>query len=282
MRSRDFYPQKNQTAKRLSYCFQPNPLKKGKVRNNRKVYVVYSLILMNQLSSSETIQSQISPWLIRWVYPLGCRWVLPTYFGSIEMSGQEHIPLDVPVIVAPIHRSRWDALMIPYAVGRLVSGRDLRFMVMSSEMKGFQGWLIRHLGGFPVDVDHPHASSLIHSVELLKQGEMLVIFPEGGIFRDNIVHPLKRGVARIALEVEEQKPQSGIKILPVSIKYNCSYPQWGTKVKVRIGEPLEVANYQQEGMKKNSEKLTHDLEACLKSLYEDSDVSEAQTLVYYQ
>jgi 1-acyl-sn-glycerol-3-phosphate acyltransferase len=223
---------------------------------------------MTSLSSLETVSSHISPWLIRLVYPLGCYGLLPTYFGQIQVIGRENIPQDVPVIVAPTHRSRWDALLVPLAVGRLVSGRDLRFMVMSSEMKGLQGCLIRRLGGFPIDIDHPHASSLIHSVQLLKQGEMLVMFPEGGIFRDYHVHSLKRGVARIALEVEVQRPQSGIKILPISLRYDDLYPHWGTSVRITIGQPLDVASYQQAGMKKNSEKLTHDLEQCLKNLYE--------------
>jgi 1-acyl-sn-glycerol-3-phosphate acyltransferase len=225
---------------------------------------------MNPLATSENIQSHISPWLIRWVYPLGCYWLLPTYFGNITIKGQDYIPKTDPVIVAPIHRSRWDALLVPHAVGRLVTGRDLRFMVMSSEMKGIQGWFIRHLGGFPVDIHHPHASSLGHSVELLKQGEMLVMFPEGGIFRDHRVHPLKRGVARIALEVEAQQPKSGIKILPISIDYDQAIPRWGTNVTINISQPLDVASYQEAGMKKNSEKLTQDLENRLKYLYESS------------
>lgn len=222
---------------------------------------------MNQLATSETIQSHISSWLIRTVYPLGCNWLLPTYFGKITVIGRENVPPNHPVIVAPIHRSRWDALLVPLAVGRLVSGRDLHFMVMSSEFKGVQGWFIRRLGGFPVDISRPHASSLIHSVELLKQGEMLVMFPEGGIFRDHQVHPLKRGVARIALEVENQHPNCGIKILPISIDYDQAIPRWGTNVTINIGQSLDVASYKKAGMKKNSEKLTHDLENSLKSLY---------------
>lgn len=234
---------------------------------------------MNQVALSNSVHSSLSPWLISFVYPLGCYVVLPTYFGSIEITGQHYIPINDPVIVAPIHRSRWDALLVPHAVGRLVSGRDLRFMVMSSEMKGFQGWLIRHLGGFPVDIEHPHASSLIHSVELLKQGEMLVMFPEGGIFRDEKVHSLKRGVARLALEVEEQKPNCGIKILPISMRYDHPYPQWGAKVRINIGEPFDVARYQKEGIRKDSQKLTEELKQRLNMLYLQQDPAFPESLV---
>ena len=118
-----------------------------------------------------------------------------------------------------------------------MSGRDVRFMVTSSEVTGIQGWFIRRMGGFPVDIKRPGASSLEYSVEVLKQGEMLVIFPEGGIFRDHDVHPLKRGVARIALEVECQQPGCGMKILPVRIEYSQPFPSWGTDITVNIGSP---------------------------------------------
>jgi 1-acyl-sn-glycerol-3-phosphate acyltransferase len=229
--------------------------------------------------SHHSVKSRISPWLIRLVYPLGAWVIVPTFFGRMTIIGQENIPTEGPVIVAPTHRSRWDALVVPYAVGRMVSGRDLRFMVTSTEMTGLQGCLIRRLGGFPIDVEHPAMSSLQHSVAVLKQGEMLVIFPEGGIFRDKIVHPLKRGVARIALEVESQQPGCGIKILPVSIQYSQSYPSWGTDVTVNIAPPIDVSSYHSQKMKTSSEKLTHDLESILKGLHERQHLSQEFVLV---
>jgi 1-acyl-sn-glycerol-3-phosphate acyltransferase len=215
-----------------------------------------------------SVRSHISPWLVRLAYPLGCRVVLPLFFKKIVVKGREHIPPSEAMIVAPIHRSRWDALLVPYAVGRWVSGRDLRFMVMSSEMKGLQGWLIHHMGGFPVDIRHPAASSLEHSVELLKQGQTVVIFPEGGIFRDCPVHPLKRGLARIALEVKAQQPDSDLKILPISIQYSQIYPSWGSEVTVNIGKAIALDNYSTDRLKASSQKLTQHLEQVLKHLHE--------------
>jgi 1-acyl-sn-glycerol-3-phosphate acyltransferase len=217
-----------------------------------------------------SIDSRISPWLIGLAYPLGCQIIIPSYFGKIDVSGRENVPLTEPVIVAPTHRSRWDAVIVPYAVGEWVSGRNLRFMVSANEIKGLQGWLIRRLGGFPVNTTRPGVGSLIHTVELLAQGEMVVIFPEGGIFRDKSVHPLKPGVARIALEVEKLKPNSGIKILPIGIDYSNPYAQWGSDIQIKIGSPLEVAQYSHGDLKDNAEQLTDDLYERLKSLYEGS------------
>lgn len=223
--------------------------------------------LLSKVPVPPSERSHISPGLIRLAYPLGCRLILPLFLGRLTVIGREHIPATDPVIVAPLHRSRWDALIIPYAVGHWVSGRDLRFMVMLEEMQGLQGWLIRQLGGFSVDIRRPRASSLEHSVELLKKGEMLVIFPEGGIFRDDIVHPLKRGIARIALEVKVQQPKSGLKILPISIRYSQPYPSWKTDVTVNIGPALSLADYETEPIKASSEQLTQDLQQILVDLH---------------
>ncbi len=220
-------------------------------------------------SESDELNSRISPWMARILYPLGCYLVLPLFFGKIQINGQENIPLQDPVIVAPTHRSRWDAFIVPYAIGRLVSGRDLRFMVSANEVTGFQGWVIRRMGGFPVDTDHPQLSSVRYSVELLKQErEMLVIFPEGGIFNDYKIHALKRGVASIALQAETDKSNRKVKILPMTIRYSQPYPSWGTKVKVDIGKPLTVNEYLGKSLRQSSQKLTIALEESLKQLYE--------------
>jgi 1-acyl-sn-glycerol-3-phosphate acyltransferase len=217
---------------------------------------------------SHPVNSRINPCLIRFCYFLGNYLVLPAFFRKITVTGQENIPLTGGVILAPTHRSRWDALTLPYAVGRLVSRRDLRFMVSANEMKGVQGWFIRRLGGFPVNTDHPGMGSLVHSVELLAAGEMVAIFPEGGIFRDQIVHSLKPGVARIALDVKTLKPEADIKILPVSISYNQPYPGWGSEVTVNIGQAINVLDYQENSLKRETVRLTRELCDRLKALHE--------------
>ena len=218
--------------------------------------------------------SQFSPWLTPLAYLLGCRIVIPLHFGRIEISGQENLPLTGPVILAPTHRSRWDSLIVPYATGRRVTGRDLRFMVTADEMRGLQGWLIRRLGGFPVNVRRPAISSLRHGVELLQQGEMMVIYPEGNIFRDGNLHPLKPGLARLALQAELSQPALGGKIVPINLSYSQPYPCWGCEVSVNIGAPLSVKNYVAGSVKDGARRLTADLKAALLQLSKPSNDSE--------
>ena len=100
---------------------------------------------------------------------------------------------------------------------------------------------------------------------------MLVIFPEGGIYRDKQIHPLKSGIARIAVEVESNHPGSGINILPLSLKYSQEYPSWGCDIQINIGSPLKVADYLNHSTKKSAHRLSAELEARLKDLHEQSE-----------
>jgi 1-acyl-sn-glycerol-3-phosphate acyltransferase len=217
-------------------------------------------------SAITTIQSRISPWLTPIAYGLGCWVVLPSFF-EIEVTGQENLPQQGAVILAPTHRARWDSLLIPYATGRFVTGRDLRFMVTADEMKGIQGWMIQRLGGFPVNPRNPAIASLRYGVEVLQNGEMLVIYPEGNIFRNSELQPLKPGLARLALQAEASRPGLGLKIVPMHLQYEQPFPTWGCKVKIQIGNPLEVAAYNQcGGAKQKAQQITQDLETTLRQL----------------
>ncbi|MGC9527007.1 MAG: lysophospholipid acyltransferase family protein [Limnospira sp.] len=210
--------------------------------------------------------SDVSPWLSAIVYPLSRCGVLPLYFRKIEVKGRENLPREGPVILAPTHRSRWDAFIVPYAAGPYVTGRHSRFMVTSDEMRGLQGWVIRKMGGFAVNQKHPAIATVRHGVELLRQGEMLVIFPEGNIFRDRQVHDLKPGLARLALQAESHHPNLGVKIVPMSLHYDPIVPHWRTKVNVQIGSPLEVGEYAQGSPKQAAQRLMGDLSRCLVEL----------------
>lgn len=219
-----------------------------------------------QLIIQQPSTSRLSPWLTPLAYFLGNRVLMPFYFGRIKVTGQENLPSRGPVILAPTHRARWDALLVAYATGRGVTGRDLRFMVTADEVRGLQGWFIRRLGGFAINVSRPSITTLRHGVDLLRRGEMMVIFPEGGIFRDEEVHTLKPGLARIALQSEALAEGLGVKILPISLHYEQPRPRWGSHVEIRIGKPIMVEPYTQGTPKVQAKRLTAELSEALQNL----------------
>lgn len=215
-------------------------------------------------NSSQSARSRCLPWLAAMVYPLARHLVLPLYFRRIEVVGRERFPTVGPVIIAATHRSRWDALLVPYAVGQDITGRVLRFMVTADEVKGVQGWFIRRLGGFPINTRHPTVAALRHSIELLQQGEALVIFPEGNIYRQAAT--LKPGLARLALQAEASQPELNVQIVPISIRYSKPLVPWRTAAKIHICDPIPVAEYVSEHPKQGAKRLTTDLEQILRSL----------------
>ncbi|MER3434532.1 MAG: 1-acyl-sn-glycerol-3-phosphate acyltransferase [Leptolyngbya sp. ERB_1_1] len=220
----------------------------------------HSLVENSTLSS---VRSRCLPWLASIVYPLARYLVLPVYFRRIEIAGREHFPATGPVIIAATHRSRWDALMVPYAVGQDVTGRVLRFMVTADEVKGVQGWFIRRLGGFPINTRRPTIAALRHSIDLLQQGEALVIFPEGNIYRQ--AASLKPGLARLALQAEASQPNLNLQVVPISIQYSKPFVPWRSAVKIQIHQPFNVAEYSSEHPKQGAKQLTADLEQVLRS-----------------
>jgi 1-acyl-sn-glycerol-3-phosphate acyltransferase len=214
----------------------------------------------------------VSPWLSKIIYPLGQYLVIPSYFREIEVIGKAYIPHTGAVILAPTHRTRWDAILMPYVFGPYVTGRNLRFMVSSDEMKGIQGWFARRLGGFAIDTNKPGIASIRNSVDLLHNGEMLTIFPEGNIFRDGTLHPLKKGLARIAMQAESLKPGLNLKVIPVNFDYERPEPRFRDRVSIQIGEPLQVQDYQQFASKTGAAKLHQDLTQSLTDLMQQSSV----------
>lgn len=216
-----------------------------------------------------SVRSHVSAWLAPILYFLGRWFVLPFYFGRIRVTGQRYLPTSGPVLIAPTHRSRWDAFMVPYAAGRLVTGRDLRFMVSADEMLGIQGWFIRRFGGFPVDTTRPAIASLRHGIELLQAGETLVIFPEGNIFRQDEIQPLKPGLARMAIQAETDHLNLGIQLVPMTIHYSHQVPHWGCHVDIKIGSPLQISKYCNGSIKQAAQELTQDLQTALTALVAD-------------
>ncbi len=222
--------------------------------------------ILAESKSDAKSDSKFSPELLSLAYPLGCGGIIPFYFDHVQVSGQHHLPTSGPVILAPTHRSRWDALLVPYAAGYHVTGRHLRFMVTSDEMRGVQGWMIQRLGGFSVDVKQPAIASLRQGVKLLQDRETLVLFPEGNIFRGSYVNPLKPGLARLALQAAASEPNLDVKILPIYMGYSDAFVPWRSRVNIRIGAPLSTADYGVGSVKQNARQLTQDLREALTGL----------------
>jgi 1-acyl-sn-glycerol-3-phosphate acyltransferase len=123
-----------------------------------------------------------------------------------EIRGTEHVPATGPFILAPVHRSNTDTLLVAG-----VTGRRLRYMGKASLWKyRWSAWLLTALGGFPVHRGSADREALRICREVLEQGEALVMFPEGTRQSGPVVGELFDGPAYLAARM-------GVPIVPVGI-----------------------------------------------------------------
>jgi len=238
---------------------------------NRAIIIVLTVLMLTPSAaradrSKSKLTSGVNPLLAAVAYPLGNRVMLPRQFGKIEVEGLENLPKDGAVILAPTHRSRWDAPLVASVASRRIKRKDLRFMTRKDQASGLQGALVRNLGGFPVDVRKPSRETYSHTVDLLAQQRKLVIFPEGKINRDGKLSKLKPGVARMALKAAEKAPGKDVAIVPVGITYSHPNQPRGTKVRLSFGKPLKTSTYAATPKKERPEQITRDLDTALRRL----------------
>jgi 1-acyl-sn-glycerol-3-phosphate acyltransferase len=201
----------------------------------------------------QSLCNGISPWLSPLAMVLTQDVALRGYFRRLSVLDAHNLPLSGPVLMAPTHRARWDALMLPYAAGRRITGRDCRFMVTVDEMKGLQGWFLHRLGCFPVNQAKPQTASLRFAVDLLEAGQQLVVFPEGRIMRQPGPIRLMQGLSRLALLAAAHGLR--VPVLPIGIAYGHAVPRLGDSAALAFGAPLLVEGHGREAARRFSQQL---------------------------
>lgn len=160
----------------------------------------------------------------------------------IRIEGKQHLPKRGPVIVAANHRSFLDSIFLPLAIGR----RRMTFVAKAEYFDSKKtAWLFRGLGQIPIRREGGSASdrALASATEVLENGGVFGIYPEGTRTRDGITHRGHTGVARLAL-------RTGAPVVPVGLigTDECQptdkvLPRLFREVTVRFGEPITPERY---------------------------------------
>lgn len=129
-------------------------------------------------------------------------------------------------LIAPNHAHYAD----PRVTFELARRAGRRFIYMATRevfdgWGGWQGWIVQRLGVFSVNRGGANLEAQRFARAILVAGEYdLLMFPEGEIYLLNdVVMPLKPGVARLALEAAQELQRQGrprrVLIVPVAVKY---------------------------------------------------------------
>lgn len=149
------------------------------------------------------------------------------FLFRVRVTGAENLPSEGPVVLCSNHISWWD----PPNVGCAVT-RKVHFMAKEELFQiPILGFLITRMGAFPVRRGTADRTAIRRALEVLRQGGVLGLFPEGTRSRTGRLRPAEPGAALIAI-------RSGAPVLPVAIEgpYRPFRP-----VAVRIGPPLSLA-----------------------------------------
>ncbi len=160
---------------------------------------------------------------------------LNIHFNRVEIVGQENLPTDGSFILISNHFSRWD----PPLVQKVLEQRRSIYMASPNEMKGLQGAVILGIGAFPAVASRAAYDFILNQ---FRKKEVLVVFPEGDVYRDGTTHPFKSGVARIALNC--RATGMDIPIVPMAIRYVENGDD--RVAKLVIGKPVDVTAYVDE------------------------------------
>ena len=154
---------------------------------------------------------------------------------KLDAQRIENVPVQGPVILAPNHFSHMDH----WFVG-VILPRHVRFMAKSQMFKGLpMEWFLAHMGAFPVRRGQHDEEAVTTTLALLRRGEAIVMYPEGGRSRSGEIGPRARpGIGRMALE-------SGAPLVPIALYGSERARNWRRlefpAVTVRYGEPIRPA-----------------------------------------
>jgi 1-acyl-sn-glycerol-3-phosphate acyltransferase len=189
--------------------------------------------------------------LISWPFVMG--------LYRLRARGVEHLP-EGGFVLAANHTSNFD----PWPLGiPLLPRRQLRFMAKAELFNPLLAPILRAGGAFKVRRGESDIEAVRTAVELVKEGEIVVMFPEGtrrqkGLRKKHVARA-HTGAARIALGASAP-------LVPAAIKGTDRLSRLGP-LSVVFGEPLDLSDLEGLDQKRASEEATERLMARIEELY---------------
>ena len=175
----------------------------------------------------------------------GAIWIYCKIVYRFEVIGKENIPKDSAVIICGNHRSFLDPPLI-----EVTTGRYTRFLAKEELTKNkFLAFLGYVFDAILVKRDSKEVKALKESLQTLKNGDCLALFPEGtrnGLAKGEKV---KDGAAFFAV-------RSGAHVVACGIKGG---EKGNKKVTITYGKPLDFSQYKGRKDKEVLDKVTEEI-----------------------
>lgn len=176
----------------------------------------------------------------------GIFWFMSILIYRIKINGKENIPKEGAALICPNHVHGLDSVIVVVHAKRKINVLAKEELFDNKALK----WLGKVFGAYPVKQNSADLSAIKTSLKLLKNKELLLVFPEGT--RNGMAQgkPIKNGPMTIAIK-------AGVPIIPVGIKGNFKV---FSKIIINIGKPIDYSEYKDKiNDKEVVTKLTEDL-----------------------
>jgi 1-acyl-sn-glycerol-3-phosphate acyltransferase len=176
----------------------------------------------------------------------------------LKVYGLEFIPEKGGAIIAANHVSFLDPPILGVALKRKATFIAKQYLFSAPII----GPVVKHYS-IPVDAGKTRPSTIKEAVKRLKRGELVVIFPEGGINLNGSFIDAKRGIGLIA-------SMSGTPIVPAFIDGTQRALPVGSrflrpaKIELHFGHPLKLE--ENEDAKEFEERICMDIMGKIKEL----------------
>lgn len=172
-----------------------------------------------------------------WVY-YGARfllWLFMKAWEHFECFGAENVPDQGGCIIASNHVSFLD----PPAVGLGVGNRLVHFLARDTLFKGrLRHWFFTSVHCVPIDRTKGDVGALRKALQVLKEGKLLALFPEGTRSPTGELQPAKGGIGFLI-------SKAGVPVVPAYVDGTFEALPKGAKwvkrghVRVFFGKPIQ-------------------------------------------
>ena len=157
--------------------------------------------------------------------------LLGSGIARVSVRGKYHLPKAGPYVIASNHFSDYDPLFFSYGIQK-----PINFIAASDqELDWWLVWAPIIYGWIPVDRKNLSPSTIKKSLEVLKRGEVLGIFPDGGVSYNLLSQP-KNGA--VYLSTLGKAPIVPIGIYGAERAWEGMFKGIRSSISINIGKPF--------------------------------------------
>jgi len=216
------------------------------------VFCIWGILLSVMGGSGRTVHFYCAvPW---------ARTILWVSGVKVRVRGLEHVDPDASRIYLSNHQSYFDIFVLLASLPV-----NFKFVLKQELMKiPLLGSAMRGAGYIAIDREDPRKAlkSMHEATERIREGDSVLIFPEGTRSADGRLQPYKNGGFRLALK-------AGCDLVPIGIVGTCNIVPKGSlrveqgTVHMRIGSPIPGGKYSRREMDQLMDRVRKDMEGLL-------------------